>query len=236
MSDVEGIGRRLARIKERIASACARAGRDPAAVRLIAVTKGFPAEVVRDAISLGLGEFGENRVQEGEAKIVAVTPRPRWHLVGHLQSNKAKRAVQLFDMVQSVDSFRLGEELDRRAREAGRVLPCLIEVNTSAEATKQGVPPGETLALLERLRGLPALALEGLMTIGPLAGGATGTRASFRTLAMLRREAAEAGLLAADAHLSMGMSDDLEIGVEEGATMVRVGTALFGPRRAPTAA
>jgi hypothetical protein len=226
---------RLAAVRGRIAAACARAGRDPASVVLVAITKGFPADVIREAMALGVTEFGENRVQEAEPKILAVSPRPHWHLVGHLQTNKARRAVQLFDEVQSVDSAHLAEELAKRAEQAGRLMPCLVEVNTSGEETKFGCEPGEALALLERCGALPALRPHGLMTIGPLGGGPEGARAAFRTLRDLRDRAVGRGLLPGGAELSMGMSDDFEIGIEEGATLVRVGTAVFGPRPAGAA-
>ena len=227
---MDGISDRLAAVRGRIAAACSRAGRDPATVVLVAVTKGFPADAIREAMAQGITDFGENRVQEAEAKILAVSPRPRWHLVGHLQTNKARRALQLFDVVQSVDSAHLADELGKRAQQAGRVLPCLVEVNTSGEATKFGVEPERALELLERCRALPALRVQGLMTIGPLGGGSEGARAAFRALRTLRDRAAGDGLLAEGADLSMGMSEDFEIGIEEGATLVRVGTALFGPR------
>lgn len=229
------LSERLTRLRERIASAAARAGRSPDSVLLVAVTKGFGVEVVREAIRLGVSDFGENRVQEAEGKILTVSPRPRWHLVGHLQTNKARRAVELFDEVQSVDSERLAEELSRRAERAGRELPCLAEVNTSGETAKFGVAPKEAEALLRRLGALPALRLRGLMTIGPLAGGPEGARRAFRALRAIRDAAVARGLLPTEAHLSMGMSEDFEIGIEEGATIIRVGTALFGPRPAGAA-
>jgi PLP dependent protein len=223
---------RLTRVRERIARACARVRRDPKAVLLVAVTKGFPAEAVRGAMALGLSDFGENRVQEAERKISEIAPRPRWHLVGHLQTNKAKRAVQLFDEIQSVDSLHLAEELDRRAAQEERAVPCLVEVNTSGEESKFGVEPGGAQALLERCRSLPSLRVHGLMTIGPLSRGPEGARSAFRMLAGIRDAAVRRELLPGTADLSMGMSDDFEIGIEEGATIVRVGTALFGPRPA----
>ena len=232
---MNGLAERLAEVRGRIASACARAGRDPASVILVAVTKGFPADAIRAAMALGVTDFGENRVQEAEPKILAVIPRPRWHLVGHLQTNKARRAVQLFDEVQSLDSAHLAEELAKRVEATGRVLPCLVEVNTSGEASKFGVEPGGALELLERCRALRPLRPHGLMTIGPLGGGPEGARAAFRSLRELRDRAVAAGLLEAGADLSMGMSDDFEIGIEEGATYVRVGTALFGARPAGAA-
>jgi len=229
---MDSLADRLTRVRERIARACARAGRDPTAILLVAVSKGFPAEAVRAAAVLGLTDFGENRVQEAERKIPEIVPRPRWHLVGHLQTNKAKRAVQLFDEIQSVDSVRLAEELDRRAEQERRVVPCLVEVNTSGEESKFGVEPEGAEALLERCRALASLRVHGLMTIGPLARGPEGARQAFRKLAGIREAAVRRELLPRSTDLSMGMSDDLEIGIEEGATIVRVGTALFGPRPA----
>jgi len=221
---------RLDLVRERIAGACARSGRDPASIRLLPVTKGFPVDTVRRAIALGLQDFGENRVQEAEEKIPSVTPRPRWHLVGHLQSNKAKRAVELFDVIHSIDSDSIAGEVSRRAVQAGRRIPCLVEVNTSGDRSKFGVGPERALELLRTAGRLEGIELRGLMTIGPLEGGAEGARRAFQELARIRGEAAGAGLLVDGADLSMGMSDDFEIAIEEGATIIRVGTALFGPR------
>jgi pyridoxal phosphate enzyme (YggS family) len=221
---------RLELTRDRIARAEARAGRAPGGVRLLAVTKGFAASVVRDAMSLGLREFGENRVQEAEMKIPEIGPGPRWHLIGHLQRNKAKRAVTLFEEIHSLDSEPLVEEVGKRAAAEGRSMVGYVEVNTSGDPGKSGVAPDAALSLLERVRREPAIRLEGLMTIGPLHGGTEGARLSFRTLARLRDQAVAAGLLAPGAGLSMGMSDDFEIAIEEGATIVRVGTVLFGPR------
>ncbi|MBI4365077.1 MAG: YggS family pyridoxal phosphate-dependent enzyme, partial [Candidatus Latescibacteria bacterium] len=165
-----------------------------------------------------------------------VEPRPRWHLVGHLQSNKAKRAVQLFDVIQSLDSAAIADEVSKRAVQSGRSVAGLVEVNTSGDRTKYGVTPQGAMKLLEHVRGLRAIALGGLMTIGPLGGGPEGARDSFRALAAIREEAVRAGALAPDAELSMGMSDDFEIAIDEGATIIRIGTALFGPRPAGPAA
>ncbi|HET9253533.1 MAG TPA: YggS family pyridoxal phosphate-dependent enzyme [Candidatus Eisenbacteria bacterium] len=227
---MEPLAERLAGIRVRMDSATERSGRAPGSVRLLAITKGFPASVVRQALEAGLTELGENRVQEAEGKIREVGPGPRWHLVGHLQTNKARKAVDLFEEVHSVDSAALAEELARRAEAAGRSPLCYVEVNTSGESSKHGVPSGEAMALLGRVRALDPLRLEGLMTIGPRHGGLDGARASFRALARLREEARDAGLLGGDAGLSIGMSDDFEIAIEEGATIVRIGSALFGPR------
>ena len=196
------------------------------------MTKGFPSSVVRDALALGLTEFGENRVQEADAKIPDVGPGPRWHLIGHLQRNKAKRAVALFDEIHALDSVDLVDEVAKRAAAEGKTLRGYVEVNTSGDPGKHGVAPAGALALLERAREASGIALAGLMTIGPLHGGPEGARASFRSLARLRDEAVAAGLLDDGAGLSMGMSDDFEIAIEEGSTIVRVGTALFGRRPA----
>jgi len=230
MDDVRDLADRLDSVRERIARACSRSGRSPDTVRLLAVTKGFPAETVRNAMTLGLREFGENRVQEAEGKIAAVTPRPRWHLIGHLQRNKAKRAVQLFETIHSLDSTPLADEVSRRAAEQGKRMPCLVEVNTSGDRSKFGAAPETALELLRAVGALGGIDLRGLMTIGPLSGGPDGARRAFRGLAAIRDAAAREGLLAEGADLSMGMSEDFEIAIEEGATIVRVGSAMFGNR------
>jgi pyridoxal phosphate enzyme (YggS family) len=183
-------------------------------------------------MSLGLREFGESRVQEAEAKIAAVGEGARWHLVGHLQTNKAQRAVRLFEAIHSVDSERIAGELARHATAAGRSPLCYVEVNTSGEARKFGVVPSAAVALHSRVRDLSPLRPAGFMTIGPLAGGVAGARASFRALAALRDEALRHGAPEHECGLSMGMSDDFEIAVEEGATIVRIGSALLGSRPA----
>ncbi len=174
--------------------------------------------------------LGENRVQEAEGKIAALEPGPRWHLIGHLQRNKAKRAVQLFEWIHSLDSLEIAGEVSRRAADLKKRLACLVEVNTSGDETKFGVPPEGALPLLKGVADLEGIDLRGLMTLGPRAGGPEGARRAFRDLASIRKDAARAGLLGEDAHLSMGMSDDFEIAIEEGATVVRLGTALFGGR------
>jgi pyridoxal phosphate enzyme (YggS family) len=224
------LSERLERIRERIDRATERSGRAPGSVRLLAVTKGLASSVVREAMPLGLHEFGESRVQESDAKILEVGPGPRWHLVGHLQRNKAKRAVSLFDEIHSLDGEDLVDEVGRRAAAEGKRIVGYVEVNTSGDPGKHGVPPEEAMPLLTRIRHEKAISTAGLMTIGPLEGGPDGARASFRMLARLRDEAVAAGLLPSGAGLSMGMSDDFEIAIEEGATIVRIGSAIFGPR------
>jgi len=213
---------RLERVEERIHHALGRAGRTRPEITLIAVTKKFPAEVIRQAYSLGLRFFGENYVQEFEGKHPAVSDLAdaQFHLIGHLQSNKARTAAELFQVIQTVDS----EKLARRLDQAGRPLEVMIEVKLSEEASKSGAAP-ETLAeLMETIRGCPNLRLTGLMTMPPWSEDAEVTRPYFRRLAELARR-----------HdlkkLSMGMSHDFEAAIEEGATHIRVGTALFGPRR-----
>jgi pyridoxal phosphate enzyme (YggS family) len=230
MDEAQRLADRLRSVRESIVTACARSGRDPVSVTLLPVTKGVPAETVRMAMALGLGEFGENRIQEAEEKIAAVLPRPRWHLVGHLQRNKARRALRLFDVIHSIDSHEIAGELSRRGGDTPRKVWGLVEVNTSGDQGKFGVPPEGALELLRTARGLDCLELRGLMTIGPLAGGERGARRAFQDLAAIRREAVRLEILDENADLSMGMSDDFEIAIEEGATIIRLGTALFGAR------
>jgi PLP dependent protein len=221
---------RLAAVRERIARAAERAGRGAQAVTLVGVTKTVPADVMVEAVALGLADLGENRVQEAESKIAAVgRTRVRWHLVGHLQRNKAGRAVALFDRVHGVDDLELADALGRRAAAAGRVLPVLIEVNVSGEASKFGVAPDAAPALAEAVAAIPHLALDGLMTVGRPVERPDEAREGFARLRQVRDRAA-ARLGRALPELSMGMSSDFEAAVQEGSTMVRVGTALFGPR------
>lgn len=213
----------LARVQARIAMAAARAGRNPADVTLIAVTKTFDAATVAAAIAAGVRDIGENRVQEAEAKqaaLVAVSPRPVWHLIGHLQTNKVRTALRTFDILHSVDSLRLAEAINRGA---AAPVPVLLEVNVGGEASKFGFIPEETAAAVEQVRRLANLDLRGLMTVAPAADDPQEVRPVFRRLRELRDAA---GL----AELSMGMTHDFEVAVEEGATMVRVGRAIFGGR------
>ena len=220
----------LQRIQERMAAACARAGREPGSVTLLAVSKTQPPEAVSEAARLGLTLFGENKVQEGKAKIPLCPGKLRWHMIGHLQSNKCRDAVELFEMVQSVDSLSLAEELNKRAEQAAKTLPILLEVNIVGEASKFGYQPERLLAELAQLNALPRLEVHGLMTIPPWAPEAEKVRPVFRQLRELKQRCEEA-LGAPLPHLSMGMSGDFEVAIEEGATIVRIGTALFGERR-----
>lgn len=220
---------RIAAIQERISSACARAGREPGSVTLVAVSKTHPPEAIREAANAGLTVFGESRVQEARAKIPLCPSGISWHLVGHLQSNKVKHAVQLFEVIHSVDSFRLLEAVDRACDEAGRRMDVLLEVNVSGEAVKFGLGPEAVPDVLKRANELMRVNVAGLMTMPPFAEDAEKARPHFRRLRELRDKwRAESGF-ALD-QLSMGMSGDFEVAIEEGATLVRVGTALFGER------
>jgi PLP dependent protein len=224
---------RIAAVRERIARAAARAGRRSEDVTLVAVSKTFPADAVRAAFAAGLRDFGENKVQEAEAKVAALADLRaqglRWHLVGHLQSNKARKAVPLFDCIHSLDSADLGHRLEHVAAEEHRRLEVLVQVDLAGEATKSGLSERELFPALEILRGLKALSVIGLMVLPPFEEDPERTRPFFRRLRELRDDAAARALLRGR-ELSMGMSHDFEVAIEEGASMVRVGTALFGER------
>ena len=213
-----------------MARAAERAGRDPASVVLVGVVKTVPEDLIREALALGLEDLGENRVQEAAAHVEAIgRGAARWHMVGHLQRNKAGRAVELFDRVHGVDSLGLAEALSQRAAAVGRRLPVLIEVNVSGEVTKFGATPEAVLELIAPVAKLPGLVLEGLMTVGPPVASPEEARPAFAGLRALR-DRGERMLGLRLPELSMGMSGDFEVAVEEGATLVRVGTALFGAR------
>ena len=224
---------RVAQVRERVARACARAGRSADEVTLVAVSKTHPASAVEEAFAAGLRDFGENRVQEAEGKIPALQALRgqglRFHLIGHLQTNKARRAVELFDVVHGVDDARLGERLSRAALEQGRQLPILVQVDLAGEATKFGLPADQLFAALSALQACPGVRAEGLMLVPPYEEDPERVRPLFRRLRELRDEAVARGLLQGRG-LSMGMSHDFEVAIEEGATLVRVGTALFGER------
>lgn len=236
------IAERLARVQERVAAAARAAGRDPASVTLVAVSKTQPPEVVAAAIAAGARDLGENRVQEAAAKLAALGAHraaARWHLIGHLQRNKARPAAELFDLVQSVDSLRLAEAL-ARAVPAGRRLPVLLQVNVSGEASKEGFALAgglanraglaALLAEVEQIAALPALDVRGLMTVAPIVAHPEQARPVFRALRDLRDELARRVPAARWDDLSMGMTDDFEAAIAEGATIVRVGRAIFGER------
>lgn len=220
MSAVE---RRIAEARERIAAACARAGRTPEGVTIIAVTKGFGPEAVREAVAAGVRDIGENRVQEAEAKRSALADLPgdvRWHMIGHLQTNKVRTALTLFDTIHSVDSVHLAEAISKRAPAP---VPAFLEVNVAGEATKTGFSLQELPDAYAAIAPMPGLQLRGMMTVAPISASPEDARPVFRALAAgARRFGLE--------ELSMGMSDDYEVAVEEGATHVRLGRALFGER------
>ena len=222
----------LARVREQIAAACAAAGRDPATVRLLPVTKNHPAEAVALAAAAGFTTVGENRVQEAVAKqteCAAQNLSVRWELIGHLQSNKAKLAARAFDRIQSVESAKLLDGLDREAAAAGRILPVLLQINAGNDPAKFGAEPADAPALLEHALGKTALRVEGLMTIAPLSEDPSVARRTFANLRTIRDQlAARFGIALPE--LSMGMTADLASAIAEGSTMLRVGTALFGER------
>ncbi|MBI5537848.1 MAG: YggS family pyridoxal phosphate-dependent enzyme [Deltaproteobacteria bacterium] len=223
------IGQALGAVKERIARAAERAGRRPQDVLLVAVSKTKSAAAVREAYEAGQRDFGENYVQElaGKASSLSDLPDLRWHMIGHLQTNKAKQVLKIAHMVQTVDSVRLAAELGARAQQAGKRLPVLLEVNVGAEEQKSGVSLHQARDLMEAVGQQEALELRGLMTVPPFELDAEQTAPYFRRMAELREELGGALLLP---ELSMGMSHDFEVAIEHGATMVRVGTLVFGSR------
>lgn len=236
MQELTGLRERLAGIEERIARACQRAGRDRQEVTLIGVSKTFPVTAIREGIEAGLRVLGENKVQEAASKIpelsqLCASHGVRWHLIGHLQSNKVRRAIELFNMIHSVDSLKLAERIDSICGETGERMPILLEVNLGGEETKAGIEPSAALELCEKIGQLPNLSLEGFMTIPPFSAAPEETRIHFRKLRSLRDEAIDLGIVSAGfTQLSMGMSHDFEVAIEEGATLIRVGTAIFGSR------
>ena len=229
------IAENIAHVQERIAVAARRAARDPREITLMGVSKTFPAESIREAYAAGLRVFGENRVQEFAGKAAAVRDLhdAEWHLIGHLQTNKAAKAAELFDAVDSVDSLRMAEKLNGFAESAGKILSVLIEINLGGEPTKSGIPPGSD-ELEQIVQGAPRwgnLKIQGLMTVPPYTEDPEGSRPYFRQLRQIRESiATRAFPQIGMAVLSMGMSHDFEVAIEEGSTCVRVGTAIFGLR------
>lgn len=227
------LGERLAHVRAQIEAATLKCGRLPHEVTLIAISKTHPAALIRTAIGLGATDIGENRVQEAEQKINEVgRSAARWHLVGHLQANKARRAVQLFDVIHSLDSLELARRLDRLCDEEGREsLSVLVQVDLGHEETKSGIDEGELTELVSELKSLERLQLVGLMTLPPFFDDPEQARPFFRRLRELRDELAVQGAFAdRKGELSMGMTNDFEVAIAEGATMVRIGTAIFGQR------
>lgn len=234
MMTPEQLQTNIEQVRAAIAQAARRAGRDPADVTLVAVSKTMPVELVQMAYNLGVTDFGENRVQEALPKIEAFHQRDvHWHMIGHVQSNKAKRVVGPFVLVQSVDSLRLAEALNRHASEAGLRLPVLLQVNVAGEASKEGVSPDEAVELARQVAALPSLSVEGLMTIAPLVENPEDARPVFRQLRLLRERLRGEAPRSTWQHLSMGMTGDYRVAIEEGATIVRVGRAIFGERTHP---
>lgn len=224
----------ISAIYKRISHAAIKAGREPSDVKLIAVTKTVGIERIREAMDAGLRVFGENRVQEAQKKVMSdelrvIGENIEWHLIGHLQKNKAKYAVRLFDLIHSVDSGELAREIDQNAGKIGKVQDVLVEVKLSHEGTKHGVLKTELEELLKSVSGMKYLNLRGLMTVPPFFDDPSDARPYFRELRDLRDKAVAAGFTLPE--LSMGMSGDFEVAIEEGATMVRVGSAIFGERK-----
>lgn len=226
MSIAEG----LQSVRDRIERAAEAAGRSGSDVTLVAVTKGFSAGVVAEAVAVGALDLGENRAQELREKAIAVTNGVRWHFIGHLQTNKVRHVVGVASLIHSVDRLGLAEAVDRRARSTGLVQEVLIEVNISGEAAKHGVEPGRAIALARDISSLEGLAVKGLMAMAPLSDDPERSRPFFRDLRSLGEDLAAE--IPGATELSMGMSRDFEVAVEEGATLVRVGEAIFGPRGA----
>jgi PLP dependent protein len=227
------IGANIEHIRDRIAKRCAVTGRSPSEITLLAVSKTFSSERLAEAVRNGLAEFGENYVQELLQKRSALNDdRIRWHFIGHLQSNKVRQIIDWIHMIHSVDSIGLAAEIDRRADAAKRVIDVLLEVNTTGERSKFGLHPERTLGFVKELRTLKNIRISGLMTIGPFLPDPEGSRPMFRQLGQLRHELA--GLRQHNVsmkHLSMGMTGDFEVAIEEGATILRIGTAIFGSRK-----
>ena len=221
----------LKSVRERIEQACLRAKRSPDEITLVAVTKTVGPDRIQEAVDAGIGVLGENRVQEAEAKMSAVRGEVAWHMIGHLQRNKARKAVEMFDVIQSVDSLRLAGEVGKRGGEVGRTVDIMVEINTSGEETKYGGPPEGAVDLVGRISEIPSVSIKGLMTIGAFTDDEGVIRKCFRTLRGLAEDVRRAGIPNVEMrYLSMGMTSDFEPAIEEGSNMVRIGTAIFGPR------
>lgn len=220
------IAHNVAAVRERIARACALAGRNPEEIILIAVSKTVDVARIQQAILAGIDHFGENYYQEAREKIPAIQAPVHWHFIGHLQKNKARGVVPLFEWIHTVDDLELAQEIDRRAQAVGKQQRVLIEVNIAREPQKYGVAPEEALSLAERIAQLPNVRLEGFMGMAPIVEQAEQARPYFAELRRLFEQLPRANRV----HLSMGMTQDFEVAIEEGATMVRIGTAIFGAR------
>ena len=227
----EGVRERIEQVRRRIAEAAGRSGRDPNDVQLVAVTKSVAVYQIREALDAGLKVFGENRIQEAKEKVALLSsPSIQWHLVGHLQTNKSKLAVELFELIHSLDSVKLAASMDRHGAALRKQVRALIEVNLGGESDKSGLHETELLPLLQACRAYAHLTIEGLMAIPPFHRNPQDVRPHFRRLRLLRDRAADTHPEFRLRHLSMGMSNDFEVAIEEGATLVRIGTAIFGNR------
>ena len=227
----EGVRERIEQVRRRIAEAAGRSGRDPNDVQLVAVTKSVVVSQIREALDAGLTVFGENRIQEAKGKVALLSsPSIQWHLVGTLQTNKSKLAVELFELIHSLDSVKLAASMDRHGAALRKQVRALIEVNLEGESDKSGLHESELLPLLQACRAYAHLTIEGLMAIPPFHRNPHDVRPYFRRLRLLRDRAAETHPDFRLRHLSMGMSNDFEVAIEEGATLVRIGTAIFGNR------
>ncbi|MGH2567214.1 MAG: YggS family pyridoxal phosphate-dependent enzyme [Bacteroidota bacterium] len=227
----------IEKVRGRIREACFRCGRNPDEVQLVAVTKTFGAEKIREAVAAGVRDFGENYAQElNEKKRLLEELEPerqgvRWHFIGHLQTNKVKLIANYIHLIHTVDNVRVAEEINKRGERSGRTIDVLVEVHTTDEATKYGIAPGQAVGLVKAIARFPRVRVQGLMTMGPFSEDPEDSRPSFRQIVELKRELEQAGIPAVSMrHLSMGMTHDFEVAIEEGATMVRIGTAIFGPR------
>jgi pyridoxal phosphate enzyme (YggS family) len=225
------ISSNISLIRQRIEAACARSGRDPQSVRLMAVSKTVAPERIREALEAGITLLGENYVQEAREKIPAIGHAAEWHMIGHLQTNKVKYVVHLFDWIHSVDRLELARELDKRAGQNNRRLNVLIEVNVSGEESKNGMEPDAAMELVRQVSLLPNISVHGLMTMPPYSDNPENSRPYFQALRKLRDEISAAAIpnIRMD-ELSMGMTDDFEVAIEEGTTIIRVGRAIFGKR------
>jgi pyridoxal phosphate enzyme (YggS family) len=230
--EMQEITENLARIREKIAAAAAKSGRKAEEILLVAVSKGVEPERIEQAIGAGVTDLGENYLQEAIGKKAQVKSKARWHFIGHLQRNKVQAALEEFSLIQSVDSLKLAQEISRRAAAAGKIAQILLQVNTSSETSKFGVAPEETRRLVEEIAVLPGLSLQGLMTIGRFEPDPEAARGEFRLLSKIFREISQLNLPNIKMRwLSMGMTHDFEVAIEEGANLVRIGTGIFGPRR-----
>jgi pyridoxal phosphate enzyme (YggS family) len=221
----------LREVQARVEKRCLANGVEPAGITLVGVTKEVNAELAVEAVKAGLGDLGENKVQEAVSKIPKVAPRPRWHMVGHLQKNKVKKAVELFDLIQSVDSFELAQLISDKALESGKSMDVLLQLNSSGEISKHGFDPAEIRDAADKIKELPGLRLCGLMTIGPLTDDLVRIKKSFSMTGEMFGELRR--MLKGEFRvLSMGMSGDYELALDYGANMLRIGTSIFGPRPA----